>query len=151
MLKHKNITEAYKTALTSKENKDFAQVIAFCENDKKCQDDNSVKKHMMLSWAYKKIASFYEKSKNYKKAYLFCQKAVGLSKSSAMKISMGHKMMFLLDTMNLPICQKASEIVKITSYMQKAYNEIGNIKSAERVARLQAIAEKLLKKSKYLH
>ena len=63
----------------------------------------------------------------------------------------GHNLLFLIDKMKIPIEKKAGEIVKVTGYMRKAYEDIGNQKSVLRISQLQNKAEKLLKKSKYLH
>ncbi|MBE6467908.1 MAG: hypothetical protein E7004_04890 [Alphaproteobacteria bacterium] len=146
-----DISEVYKNALSTRQNSDFGEVIAFCEKNQKCQKDNSLKKNMMLFWSYKKIALFYEKSKNYEKAYLFWQKVNKLQIKPELRVKVGHKLLRLVNDMKMPIDKKAGEIVKIAGYMQKAYKELGNVKSIERIAKLQSVAEKLLKKSKYLH
>ena len=151
MKKHKDISEVYKDALVSCRDIDFDKVIDFCNNNHKCRADFSIKKNMMLLWSYKKVALFYEKKQNYKKAYLFWQKATDLDVGADVRVNIGHKLLLLADKMNLPIEEKAGKIIKITGYIQKAYKDLGNQEGFLRISVLQDKAEKLLKKSKYLH
>ena len=126
-------------------------MISFCENDKDCREDNSLKKNVLMFWSYKKIALFYEKNKRYNQAYEFWQKALNFATKYEVKINIGHKLLELINKMRLPMIEKAGEIVKVVGYMQKEYAREGNKESVLRISKLQDAAEKLLKKSKMLH
>ena len=147
----KNIVDAYRKAVSKSKKDNFHDVISFCENDKKCREDNSLKKNVLMYWSYKKIAMFYEKGKKYRQAYEFWQKALSFAKKYETKIKIGHKLLELINKMRLPMDKKAGEIIKVTEYMQKEYELKGNKESVLRISKLQDAAEKLLKKSKALH
>ena len=147
----KNIVDAYRKAVNEYEKDSFHDVISFCENDIKCNEDNSLKKNVLMFWSYKKIATFYEKGKKYRQAYEFWQKAFVFAKKYETKIKIGHRLLELINKMRLPMAEKAVEIIKITGYMQKEYELKGNKESVLRISKLQDAAEKLLKKSGTLH
>ena len=147
----KNIVDAYKKALNKLERADFQNVVSFCENDEECREDTSLKKNVLMFWSYKKIAIFYEKNKKYKQAYMFWQKAFDFANSSDAKIRTGHKMLDVVNKMKITMREKAEEIVRIANSMKREYELQGNKESISRMLKLQAVAEKILKKSKYLH
>ena len=147
----KNIVDAYRNAVNGSDDANFSEVIAFCENDKKCQDDNSLKKNTLMYWSYKKIAMFYEKNKRYKQAYLFWQKAFDFANTSDIRIKIGYKMLDAVNNIKTSMSEKAADIVKIATGMQKEYNLQGNEEKSLQMLKLQKTAEKLLKKSKALH
>lgn len=147
----KNIVDAYRKAVSESEKDDFHDVVSFCENDKKCREDKSLKKNVLMFWSYKKIALFYEKGKKYRQAYEFWQKALFFAKKHETKINIGHKLLALINKMRLPMTEKAGEIIKVAGYMQKEYELKGNKESVLRILKLQDAAEKLLRKSKMLH
>ena len=147
----KNIVDAYRKAVSKSEKEGFHDVISFCENDKKCREDTSLKKNVLIYWSYKKIALFYEKGKKFKQAYEFWQKAADFASKHEVKIMIGHKMLEMINKIRMPIFQKAGEIIKVAEYMRKEYEQNGNKESVLRISKLQDAAEKLLKKSKMLH
>lgn len=147
----KNIVDAYRKVVNKYERGDFHDVLSFCENDKKCREDNSLKKNVLMFWSYKKIALFYEKGKKYRQAYSFLQKALEFSGSPVEKIKIGHNMLILVNKMKISMKEKAEEIVRICNIMQKEYELKGNKESVLRIFKLQDAAEKLLQKSKTLH
>ena len=43
-----NIVDAYRKAVSKSEKEGFHDVISFCENDKKCREDTSLKKNVLM-------------------------------------------------------------------------------------------------------
>lgn len=152
-----NIVEAYakasKTAeLNPKMRLDaYDEVISFCENDQKCSLENSLKRDMLLFWAYDNVAQSNMDAKRYHEALEVWQKAGKLIRSPQARIDLGTKMLEAADKSHLSIPQKAQKIVEITHYLQEAYHEIGDEPNFERIKRLNDVATYLLGGSKSKH
>ena len=147
----KNIVDAYRSVSKNKEKGDFSRVISFCEKDKYCRDDNSLKRNVLMFWSYKKIAEFYEREKKYKNAYEFWQKAIDIAFKPSLKIKIAYKLLALIVKLRFPIGEKAQQIVRICNSLQKEYDVLGNSEKALRISKLKDRALSLLNKSKYLH
>lgn len=147
----KNIVDIYRQVSGDEEKGDFNKVISFCEKNKECRDDTSLKKNVLMFWSYKKIAEFYERDKKYKKAYEFWQKALSVAFKSSTKIKIAYRLLALISKIRQPMSEKVQEIVRVCDFLQKEYMVSGNKENALRISKLQEKASNLLNKSKYLH
>lgn len=122
---------------------EFSKVINFCEGKTSCDWDNSVKRNMLLFWAYNKIAEMKVNEGNYIEALNNWQKGCKLVRNTETRIKIGNKMLELIDKVQLNIPEKAERIIFITHYLYDAYNEIGDVDNAYKMARIKDIATNL--------
>ena len=145
-----NIVEAYaaasKAAAYNPELKEeaFDKVAAFCENNAKCLIENSVKRNVLLFWAYSNMAEAMMETGRFDEALKVLHKAKDLPEENEDKINTGFKMLEAIDRCRFSIPQKAAKITEVCRYMQKAYSDAGDYDGIKKMEHLQAAAEYLL-------
>lgn len=150
-----NIVEAYAAASKAtayhpeQKEEAFEKVVSFCENNAKCLIENSVKRNVLLLWAYSNIAEAMAETGRYDEALKVLQKAKDLPEENEAKINLGFKMLEIIDRCRFSIPQKAAKITEVCSYMQKAYSDAGDDDGIRKMEHLQAAAEYLLGGSKH--
>lgn len=152
-----NIVEAYtmasKAAMMNPELKDeaFESVSVFCENNDVCLAENSIKRNILLFWAYTNMASSKFEAGRFDETLAIWQKAKELTEDPETRIDVGFKMLETVERCRLSIPQKAKEIINICRYMQEAYQKLEDSDGLQKMEHLQASAEYLLNGTKLKH
>ena len=150
----KNIVEAYKIAVLSAaftpqdKIKVFEEVICFCENDKQCSRENSIKRNTLLFWAYNHLAKEYERRKNYNQAIFLWQKAYPLVESAEAKIRLGLKMLDVLNVGNFNLRDRAKNISELATILIQGYEQKGLEQEASNIKRLKKAADCIINGSR---
>ena len=126
----------------------FSKVINICEGKDRCNWDNSLKRNMLLFWAYNKIAKIKISEGNYLDAFDNWQKGCKLISKPTTRIKIGNKMLEAIDKSHLNIPDKAQRIIFTASYLRDAYAKIVDTDNADRMERIIDIASNLLNVSK---
>ena len=149
-MKPKNIVEAYKIAVLSavlnshEKIKVFEEVIQFCEKNKQCSHETSVKRNTLLFWAYNHLALEHERKKNYEQAVFLWQKAYPLVESVDAKIRLGLKMLDIIKSENFNVRDRAQNISDLSRILIKAYDQKGMKQEALNIERLKKAADYVL-------
>lgn len=149
-----DIVEAYAIASRASELnpemqfKAFSEVINICEGKEVCYWDNSLKRNMLLFWAYNKIAKIKLREGNYREALDAWQKGCKLVAKPSTRIKLGNKMLDAINSSHLNISEKAQRIIFTAHYLQDAYDKIGDDENAFRMERIIDIASNLINVSK---
>ncbi len=152
-----NIVEAYIMAAKvgelepEQKYKAFDDVISFCESNAECLAEDSLKRNTLLFWAYDKLAQSKMKEAKYVEAIDLWEKAQKLLQSPQTKVKLGNKILEAIEKSKIGISDKAKRIIRVTTYLQKVYSEIGDNESMNRMERLQNVAAFLLGNSKTKH
>ena len=145
-----NIVEAYAAASKAvaynpdQKEEAFEKVVSFCENNAKCLVENSLKRNVLLFWAYSNMANAMLEEGRFEEALEVLQKAKDLPEENEAKIDTGFKMLEVIDRCRLSIPQKAEKITDVCHYMQRAYYAAGDQDGLKKMEHLQAAAEYLL-------
>lgn len=147
----KDIVEAYALAVKAREGctrKAFEDVINFCENDLKCSSDDSRKRNTVLLWSYDKLAQSFMRSADYGAAYDLWCKALPLTSSSKVKLTLGLNMLEAADKTNINMQEKATKIVETALILQKIYAADNDSINSLKMQELADKASQLLPSSK---
>ena len=145
-----NIVEAYAVASKTaakypQKRRIYDKVADFCENDRVCRTEDTVKRNTLLFWTYDHMAGEYAESKRYEQAFVTWRKALPLVWSPEEQIRLGQKMLDAVDHSRLSIPRKAGAIAETAAYLQQAYQQIGDEENSQRMKRMVDLASDLIK------
>ncbi len=152
-----NIVEAYKIASQAAQlvpeaaEAAYGKVVDFCEQDAACLLDDTLKRNTLLFWAYSNVAEESLAAGKYEQAIENWYKAALLRKDTAVRIELGQKMLEATNVAAFSLAEKAKQIVKISLFLQEAYQAAGDTDASEKMARLNDTAGYLLNASKRKH
>ena len=153
----KNIVEAYKIASKAmswepqKKHAAFVKVIDFCENDKACKLNKSIKRDTLLFWAYDKCAQAKVETENLEEAVELWFRAIDLTENELIKIDIGDKILKNLEASRIAMSVKAKLILRTALVVEKACQNLGLQERALQMRRLQETAEFVVGSSKMKH
>lgn len=126
----------------------YDEVLRFCVGSDVCRLERSVKRDMLLYWAYCNIADAYIKKDMPTAACLYFEKALTMARSDDQKILVLEKMLDATGVQDLKVADKCRKIMGILTQLTKAYTQQGNQEDLQRICNLEQKTSAVLKKTK---
>ncbi len=132
--------EAEKTSDADKKIEAYDKVINFCSNTRSCRFEKSMKRDMLLYWAYNNVARAYCQKKIPSAAMLYWQKALQVAPNDKLRRNILEQMVDTAGEETIPAAQKARNILKIAAQLAEIYKKQ---KDAENLRRIEKLSEKI--------
>lgn len=125
----------------------YDKVIKFCSNNYNCRNEKSIKRNVLLYWAYSNIASSYRKKIMPEIAFKYYEKALSVAVSDKQKTMALEAMLETIAKENLRVSEKCHKILRITKKLSVIYRKNADIYDLQRISALTDKTRDLLKKA----
>lgn len=125
----------------------YNKVINFCANSYNCRNEKSIKRDVLLYWAYNNIANSYCKKNMPEIALKYFEKALSVAVSDKQKTMALEAMLDAIAKENLRVSEKCRKILNITKKLSAIYSKNEDIYDLRRISDLSLKTKKLLKKA----